>query len=493
MLKSIILLMVSLFIAFQSYADKLLLLDSNEDSFKARVDLIKNAQETIRFQYFIMDDDYLTRTQLALLLDAANRGVKVKIIVDSMYNFMRRETTAAMLLSLKPGHEKNVEIKEYNAFNIKHLLRNLKLYKRMHDKSLIIDSKYMISGGRNIANGFFGMMDKKDNEQLPVYEDTDVILFDSDAIVQSANYFDDLWNSKFVKMVERYNYAEKYLNTGSCNHLQRQERASCLAKVRRRITRANKELIILEDSLSTFAKVNSPIAYWENKATTVSNVQYLYDDVKSQNSKLRKPENSIADQLYRFVSEAKESVVITTPYLILTPQQEKLFQDLKSRNVKVTIITNSKAANDVPSAYVGYAKTKKQILESGIELYEYQGPDTLHTKMVLVDMEKFYIGTFNWDYRSQNLNREVGVLALINPNDEEESDDLLEDILSNYAHLMAKSCKVMSNEACVVDPKLNLEDLNDHDISKLMDSNEMREKRKNKLIKILYPLIKKQL
>src|SRR3989338_4492803 len=97
-----------------------------------------------------------------------------------MHNLMLRETMAAVLLNLHPNKKKNIEIKEYNTFN---LFRPFRYTKRMHDKGLIIDGKYMISGGRNIANGYYGVPDvTSEGEALPIYEDSDALVLESKAI-----------------------------------------------------------------------------------------------------------------------------------------------------------------------------------------------------------------------------------------------------------------------------------------------------------------------
>lgn len=479
--------LISLF-AHNALADKIVLLDNNQESLQARADYIQNAKETIRAQYFTIENDSLSRSALALLRDAANNDVKVKILVDSMHNLMLRETMAAVLLNLHPDKKKNIEIKEYNTFN---LFRPFRYTKRMHDKGLIIDGKYMISGGRNIANGYYGVPDAANGKALPIYEDSDALVLESKAIDVAAKYFDDLWNSKFVSDVSLYEYSTDGLSEWSC--VSQSDDINCDFNRQKRVEAVLAEEKKLEDFIIAYKNNKLDVKYevtdWNSKAIEVQSIDFLFDDVTKQKSNLKKPENSIGTQLYSAITKAKESVIIITPYLVVTPEQEALFKILKENQVEVTIITNSKGSNDVPAAHVGYDKTKQLALNAGVTILEYQGPDTLHAKMVLLDRSTVFIGSFNWDFRSQNLNREVGILAEL-PAD--KRNDLTNDLVRKFATIMKKTCKIGA-AICNVSRGETLEKLEPEQYEALVKAFKIREQKTGSLYRFLFPLIKGQL
>lgn len=475
--------------AHTAIADKIVLLDNNVESLQARADYIQNAKELIRAQYFTIENDSLSRSALALLKDAASRDVKVKILIDSMHNLILRETMAAVMLNLHPDKKKNIEIKEYNTFN---LFRPFRYTKRMHDKGLIIDGKYMVSGGRNIANGYYGVPDKtKRGEALPVYEDSDALVLESKSIDVAAKYFDDLWNSKFVSDVMLYDYSVDNLSPWSC--ASREDQSNCDYNRESRVKKVIKEEKKLDGLIAKYKANKLDIQYqvtdWNAKAIEVQSIDFLFDDVTKQNSRLDKPENSIGTQLYNAIIKAKDSVIIITPYLVITPEQASVFRILKEKGVEVSIITNSKGSNDVPAANVGYEKTKHLALDMGVTILEYQGPDTLHAKMVLLDRSTIFIGSFNWDFRSQNLNREVGILAEL-PND--QKNDLTNDLVRKFANIMKKTCKIGA-KICNVSRGETLEKLDPEQYDALVTAFKIREQHTGTLYRILFPLIKGQL
>lgn len=484
-----------LIFSFSAYADKIVLLDNPKDSLQARADYIQLAQETVRAQYFTVENDETSKTALALLMEATrkNPNLKVRILIDSMHNLLLNRTMAAVMGNISAAPT-NIEIKEYNQFN---LFRFTRYTKRMHDKALIVDGKYLISGGRNIANGYYGAAgNKKGASALPVFEDSDALLLESNAIAEATRYFDDLWNSKFVNKVQLFDYDKEDLSPEYCRSFKarNEDQFQCEHSRQYRVKRVQKELDHLNALAQSYnenkLRVKHDMADWYAKAIQVENVSYLFDEVRGQKSNLKKPQNSIGIQLYNAISKAKSSVVIVTPYTVITPEQEALFKQLQANNVEVTLITNSKGSNDVPAAQVGYEKTRQKAIDAGVKIYEYQGPDTLHAKMVLIDRTTLFIGSFNWDFRSQNLNREVGILAEL-PNDKE--NNLSINVVRKFAKILKKSC-LLGGEPC--NPTLrteSLEDLTDLELEDLVAAFKLREQKTGALYRILYPLIEKQL
>jgi cardiolipin synthase C len=489
-MKSIALALSALLLGLNASADRIMLLGSNMDSLRARFDYIQHAQNEIKFQYYIITNDQLGLTTLSLLRDAANRGVKVKILVDSMNNDMTGPTMAALLLNLHPGAQANLEIKEYNSFN---LFSPGKYTKRMHDKSLIIDGKAMVTGGRNIEDGYFGLP-STGKKTLSIFEDSDALVLDSNAIDISGQYFDDLWNSRFVNEARLNDFSMASLRRlTNCATGPRANDGQCEAKRLENVRRVSNEESRINQIISDYKNKQNIEQYipldWAADTVDVAPIEYLYDDVKTQARNLKKPELNIGTQLYGIVGQATKSVTIVTPYLIITPQQEALFKALKEKDVKVRIITNSKAANDTVPAEVGYEKTRQLALNQNVEVLEYQGPDTLHAKMVLIDDATLFIGSFNWDFRSQNLNREVGLVVQL---PEDRANTFRTDVYYKFARIMRNTCKV-NGDACEVVSNVQLSELTQRDRDRLAALSLKRASREKGFYDFLYPLIKKQL
>lgn len=499
-MKKLILGLIVMLAVQSVFADKIVLLEGTLESIEARKDLISSAQTEIRAQYYTIENDEVANGGLAILRDLAisKPNVKIRIIVDSMHNLMLRETMSAFLSDDRGNALSNIEIREYNTFK---LYAPWRYTKRMHDKGLIIDNDVLISGGRNIANGYFGKADAH-NPTHAVLEDTDVLVLESKAINEAASYFDNLWVSKFVKQVSLGKMSISKLKPGSCEANQHiedtdQDVRSCEYFRQRNeqlVGKQRAELIQLAIAhKSTLNKSEAMLKWTTNKGMiNVGSVDYIYDNPVGQKSSLKKPEaleNNIAKQLYAAVRTAQKSVVIITPYLIITPEQEALFAELRARGVKVRIFTNGKNSNDVPAAHVGYLNTRELALKHGVQIWEYNGPDSLHAKMVLIDRNKMFIGSFNWDFRSQNLNREVGIIAQLEEGSQVNVDET--DVFAKVARIYERSTRLGNTRRLNKDIG-NDGEFDDDDLSVL--AREIRSGNKNILFwQIIYPLIKKQL
>ncbi len=499
-MKNLILGLIVMLAVQSVLADKIVLLEGTKESIEARKDLISSAQTEIRAQYYTIENDEVANGGLAILRDLAIQkpNVRVRIIVDSLNNLMLRETMAAFMSDNNGESLSNVEIREYNKFKI---YAPWRYTKRMHDKGLIIDNDVLISGGRNIANGYFGLKDKE-NPTHSVLEDTDILVLESAAITEAATYFDNLWNSKFVKAVTLGKMSISKLKPGSCEAQRttddtEQNVKSCEYFRKRNellVGKQRAELINLAIKHRSNLNKSEALNKWNtNKsAIKVGTIDYIFDNPVGQSSSLKKPketENNIAKQLYQAIRTAQKSVVIITPYLVVTPEQEELFKELRARKVKVRIFTNGKNSNDVPAAHVGYLNTRELALKYGVQIWEYNGPDTLHAKMVLIDRNKMFIGSFNWDFRSQNLNREVGIIAQLDDSVTVKPEET--DIFAKVGRIYERSTRLGNTK------RLNHDigddgEFDDDDITNL--AKEIRSGNKNILFwQIIYPLIKKQL
>ncbi len=430
-----------LMLASLANAEKILVLETPQESLDARVELIMNAKKTIDVQYFTVEHDYISISGLALLREAARRDVKVRVIVDSMHNLMTREMMGAFLDNLDPKAQKNIEIKEFNTFNI---FKPLCYTRRMHDKSLIIDGQFLIVGDRNVANGYYDIPDVQNGVQLPSFEGTDVLLSGTKSINEAQRYFDERWKSRDVTSVQLYEYSDTQLDYSYCNYRYPDDTSACEMRRQDAVKKIKSEILQLDTAyarttLNYAEKLRlSPTAKSLETAYESNDVTFIHDDANRRVCKGKNPELNIGKTLYETIAaETKHDLIIVTPYLIVTPEMENLIRHLViDKGVLVRFLTNSTESNDVAGATAGYLKTRNRLMSiknpktgNGVRIYEFfnisnptlhnlqgeviqQGKtlDTVHAKIVLMDSKKAFIGSYNWDYRSQNLNSEVGVL-----------------------------------------------------------------------------------
>jgi putative cardiolipin synthase len=368
------------------YADVFRLLESPRDGAQARVDVIQQAQSDISAVYFLAHNDRITLTALGLLRDARRRGVgRVRLIVDANFQHIPKPVLAHLA-------DENVEVRVYHPFTFQHL--NWLLH-RMHEKVFVVDGKRYITGGRNLAESYFGL--KKRN-----YIDRDVYI-DGSSAAAAQQHFEDLWNSSDVRA----------LNVN----------VSPAAKA--------KAARILDDaaqgkSLQGFVKLDTG-RDWSAGLNDIGDVRFLSDPIAPAKGP------RLAVRLAEVIEGAKTSVVIESPYLVPSPEVLDLFRRKRAEGVRVQIITNSLRSCDGALPYVAYLKYRRKLLRAGIDMREYRGPDTLHAKSLVIDGHIVLVGSYNIDQRSENQDREVMAEA----DDDEVARELMGAIRHHIDHSWA--------------------------------------------------------
>ena len=347
-----------------TYADKVRIIENPDDAAQLRIDLIQQARHSIDAQYYIVGNDYFTLAGLALLRDAARRGCEVRLIIDGRSNMLPKAVHAEL-------KRKHILVKLYHPVTLGTL--RLVLH-RMHDKGLNIDRRCMIRGGRNAEGDYFGYW--KHN-----FVDRDVYV-EGKAVTESVAYFDQLWNSREVAPVAV------------------RDPTGARAEEGRRILDAAHEKL----RTGKVPRVNTGTD-WSAKSHEVQRVDFLHDPVGKKDIKF-----GIAQALRQDLLRTRQSVLVETPYLVPTKELMTDLEALKKRGVKkIEMITNSVASNDSLLIEIGYERSKKKLLQLGVDLWEYNGPNTLHAKSAVLDGRLALIGSFNMDPRSQHLNTETAV------------------------------------------------------------------------------------
>lgn len=398
-------------------------LDTPMEALLARAWLADHAQTSIEVQYFIWSTDNIGILAAEALLRAADRGVHVRVIVDDL--LIDAPDKSLLALAKHP----KIDIRIYNAMTsvgvpfttrVLNVLTNFRgVNQRMHDKTVVVDGKVAITGGRNMAAEYF------DYNHTFNFRDRDVLLL-GEAVGSVRSNFERFWTSSLSVPVESlydgHGLMQKNVQVTGAE-----------------VQRVYSDLRAYARSPQNFApEVRSAIAATPSAFPRVSgrvvwcDVEFISDMPGKNDGKAGLGGGGrTGTALAALLRGAQQSVVIQSPYLVLSDPAFELLRDLRARGVDVRINTNSLASTDNLPAFSGYRNQREQLLAMGIKIYEYRpdarvqlrqmqeripqlsGPPpifSLHAKTVVIDAKTAVIGTFNLDPRSENLNTEVGAV-----------------------------------------------------------------------------------
>ena len=389
-------------------------LEKGEESLLARGWLADNASRSIDIQYFIWSTDNIGTLASEALLRAAERGVRVRVIVDDLLIDAEHET----LLTL--AAHTNIHIRIYNPQvsvgtrllqRLGHLMTNFRaVNQRMHDKIALFDGLAAITGGRNMADEYY------DFDYEYNFRDRDVLLI-GHAAEKLEDSFERFWNSPLSVPVEQLLQGE---HPGADAVAEHHAWLHAYARDPGNYTPRTRSLL---DSLETrFQNLSDRLSWCDTRVISD-------EPGKNDGSQGLKGGGASTTVLTHALQHATMRVTIQSPYVVLTDEALSLFAALVERGVTVRIVTNSLASTDNLQAYSGYHKQRDELLAAGIELYEFRpwpliqeslnerhaalrehNPVfALHAKTMVIDGKSLYIGTFNLDPRSANLNTEIGV------------------------------------------------------------------------------------
>jgi len=379
----------------------LLLLSSNDDALSWRLALIDSAVDSIDAQYFIWDSDFAGLLLLGRLIDAADRGVRVRLLVDDV--FLTHSDRELSALSSHPNFEvrvfnpylarRSMPAKALNfAFNFR------KLNRRMHNKLFIVDGQVAILGGRNIGNAYFGLSSSFN------FRDLDTLVTGSELPTMLAS-FDEYWNSPYA-----YSGDPLHVRGGWEYFL---------------IFRTRIHDVVSSDPLSkivdTGQKDWAPFFERGVEELVPGNVRYIYDHPTER------ADRRVGGALTEFLAREQDDVILVTPYLI--PDNDVLdgLQALVNRGTRVRVLVPSMASNNHTVAHSQYRKYRARLLRKGVDLYEYRhqpqgvGPgyiesDLMHARFVSLHMKAMvggdsyaFVGSLNLDSRALRLDTESGL------------------------------------------------------------------------------------
>jgi putative cardiolipin synthase len=393
------------------------LLSDSTEAFTARAELIRNAQSSLDLQYYIVHDGISTRMLVDELLKAADRGVRVRILLDDTTSDGQEQT-----ISTLAAHP-NIQIRLFNPLHLGRAtgvtrslgrLFNLSLqHRRMHNKLWLADNSMAIVGGRNLGDEYF--------DAEPNLNFTDIDLLGVGPVAEQLGHsFDQYWNSALSKPIEQF----------MSHRPAARELVESRLRLQASLEQTHKENQALYQQLTTY-KTQPRLDTWRSQLIWAWN-QALWDAPSKVLARDEPdPQLLLTTQLGPELSGVSEELIMISAYFV--PGQPGLVY-LTSRadaGVSVSLLTNSLEATDVPAVHGGYAPYRKALLQHGVRLFELRrqpGDDgssphlfysksygesdsSLHSKAIIFDRQKSFIGSFNFDPRSVLWNTEVGVLV----------------------------------------------------------------------------------
>lgn len=371
------------------------------DALAARLALINLAEKSIDVQYYLYHNDTVGRLFTQHLIEASERGVQVRLLVDDMATNWKDQAFSVV------DHYPNMEVKIFNPFSIRGLFRSAQFLTnfsranhRMHNKALIVDNQMAIVGGRNIGDEYYAHGSVQ-------FSDLDMLITNG-ATHALSDVFDRYWNSDQVYPIAQISKAEwltpklkslvdeqlknAFLEPEAAAYLTALSGADFLTQAR-------------DDSLSWYSGQVSVFADWPNRR--------LESDGDHNLLALLRPS----------LDAARDELIIISPYFVPGPAGVNYLGDKVKQGVAVSVVTNSLAATDVSAVHAGYSRYRYALLKAGVTLYEMKAnqvrtkkslvgssKSSLHAKTYIVDRQSVFVGSMNLDPRSVNINTETGVI-----------------------------------------------------------------------------------
>lgn len=396
---------------------------NNDEALAWRMALIEQAEKTIDAQYYSWHADTSGRLLINKLIEAADRGVRVRLLLDDIHTFGADRRIAIL------NHHNNIEVRLFNPFHLRWPLKLFRLFEflwdidrlnhRMHNKLLIADNVASIIGGRNIGDEYFGLNGLFD------FRDLDLMVC-GPTVNNFSNSFDLYWNSQVSKTARRiitfrprrldFRRMKKQLDKALFLH----------SPIIQRITNLTNSLI-----------TNSGLA----ESLILSESHVFYDLPELGESE----QSQMAKKLYQYSINTVKQLTIISAYFVPSDKLMASIKNLISKNINIQVFTNSLASIDVTAAFSGYERYRHQLLSMGVELFEFRADPEyhsiystpainvkrfgLHAKSIVYDTSSVYVGTLNLDPRSASLNTEIGILV----DDPKLSDSIRNAFLKDLA------------------------------------------------------------
>ncbi len=381
------------------------LLGNGLDAFVGRAVSARLAERSIDLQYYMFHQDTVGRLLIAELVAAADRGVRVRMLIDDMYGGEADDVWAA--LDTHP----DIEVRLFNPFargyskNLQFVTRFRTVNHRMHSKTFTVDNQVSIVGGRNIGDEYF------DADRALAFADMDVMAI-GPVVPDVSREFDQYWSSAPARPVAGLMAAAP---------------AGALDKLRDHLAvfRGQEQAAVYIDAVEKSALAGA----LRNKTVRLgfAEARVIHDSPEKLDRGEGWKSETLMSQLAPYLLRATEEIVLVSPYFVPGRRAADAMCDLSRKGVRVRVLTNSLVSNDVAAVHAGYMRHRKQLLECGVELYELNeqirkkeaerftwlpglSKSSLHAKTMAIDGKMMFVGSFNFDQRSLYINNEIGIL-----------------------------------------------------------------------------------
>lgn len=386
------------------------LLEDGLDAFVARAILAFKAERSIDAQYYLYHNDLVGQLFTNMLVEAADRGVRVRLLVDDM-TMVGRDKNAAALDS-----HPNVEVRIFNPFCrktsriLQFVTRMGSVTRRMHNKSFTVDNQITVVGGRNIGNEYF--------DACPDLEFADLDVMALGPVAENvSSVFDRYWNSDLAYPVSAL-YKGEPLTDDELDGFRKRMDAFMADQM------DSEYLVALNESRLADDLRNNQVDIKWGEAVVVydqpEKLKHSFDDV----------EFHLAPMLEPYWAGVEKELIIFSPYFVPGKRGTAFLSYLAQKGVRVKILTNSLSSNDVGIVHAGYKKYRKELLRNGVALYELDKALTrkqrkskkgasgaskasLHAKSFVFDRKNVFIGSLNLDARALKHNTEIGVILKV--------------------------------------------------------------------------------
>jgi cardiolipin synthase C len=403
------------------------LIASGVACFRARMEMAALAEKALDVQYFAIQSDDTGRLFIEGLLDAADRGVRVRILLDDS-NAVGQDAEIGAVTA-----HPNIELRVFNPFSYRgplefmrvaeFALNERRLNYRMHNKLFVVDNAIALTGGRNVGDAYFAASETRE------FGDYD-LLIGGPMVRRLSGSFDAFWNSQLAVPLENL----------------------VLFKPTKARLDAYRESLRIHHAKMEGGVYTRPITDGGPVANILSGRRALiwargeaiYDS--PEKAKLDSGEKAgqlLRDRVDRAAEAVRSEFLLVSPYLVPGDEGMRVLTGLRARKVRVRVLTNSLQSTDAPVTFSAYNRYRVPMLESGIELYEVRPhlgapnmpgggslksssatPFALHAKVFVFDRRQVFVGSMNYDERSRRLNTELGVLI--------ESPDLANEVAERF-------------------------------------------------------------
>ena len=396
------------------------LIGSGQQAFGTLFSLIERAERSLDMQYYIIEDDEYSRALLRAARNAAERGVRVRVLIDDLYTTGKDERIA--WYSAHP----NIEVRVFNpfsygrAFLATRLLASAtdlsRINHRMHNKLFVADNAFAVTGGRNIGAEYYMHSDKTN------FLDADLLVA-GPAVRDLSRAFDVYWNSKYAYPIEAL--------TGPVAPTKATVDQKALSDPNDPVRRATEEAreqgagLASEFDAGRMALTSAPARVIVDRPTKVEATAPEPKAAGGASGTSGEPAGeTIARDIIAIAKGAQSELIIVSPYFVPGDAGMAVVRELTGRGVKVRVLTNSLAATDAAAVHIGYSRYREPLLKLGVELDELRptpgaeraqlgafgsSKASLHAKVLIVDRKTVFLGSFNVDPRSALENTEMGL------------------------------------------------------------------------------------